>query len=145
MPSTTSAFTSSDSRTNNSHVLTRATCVLVPSSIMISLMMSSSTNRFDQLVNLTRFESLAKKKCEKENALTNWTFDFDQKVNIFKKGLSYSIFCVHSDFGIRFFIRDSKIVQTVQFPESWLLHKSGPKVKIFKNLSCPIFCIDSNF
>ena len=62
MPSTTSAFTSSDSRTYNSHVLTRATCVLVPSNIMISLMISSSTNRFDQPINLTRFESPATKK-----------------------------------------------------------------------------------
>ena len=34
----------------------------------------------------------------------------------------------------------------VQFPESWLFHKSWPKVKIFKpDLSCPIFHVDSNF
>ena len=37
-------------------------------------------------------------------------------------------------------------MQTIQFPESWLLHKSLPKVKIFKRgLSRPIFRVDSNF
>ena len=129
-------------------------------------MMSSSIPWSDPFVQTTRFdpdrpENLTrseppkiilkkqkqnnKKKWEK-NALTKWTFDFDQKVKIFKKGLSHSIFRVHSNFGIRFFVQDSEIVQTVQISESWLLHKFWPGVKIFKkNLSCPIFRKDSDF
>ena len=87
-----------------------------------------------------------KKKKERENTLTKWTFDLNQKVKIFKMDLSHSIFRVHSDFGTRFFIRSSKIVQIVQIPESWLLHKFWPRVKIFKNdLSCPIFHKDYDF
>ena len=56
-----------------------------------------------------------KKKEKKENALTKWTFDPHQKVKIFKMDLSHSIFRVHSDFGTRFFIRNSEIVQTSNF------------------------------
>ena len=80
--------------------------------------MSSSTNRFDRLTNLTWSEPPAKKKkkkTERENTLTNWTFDLDQKVKIFKMDLSHSIFQVHSDFGTCFFIRNSEIVQTSNF------------------------------
>ena len=41
--------------------------------------------------------------------------DFDQKVKIFKTDLSYSVFQVHSNFGICFFIRNSKIAQMSNF------------------------------
>ena len=68
------------------------------------------------------------------------------KVKTFRKCLSYSIFQVHSNFGIHFFIWDSKIAQTVQFLESWLLYKSWPKVKIFKkDLSCSVFHVGFDF
>ena len=81
---------------------------------------------------------------KKEKDLTKLNFDFNQNVKIFKRGLSHSVFRVHSNFGICFFVWDSKIVQTVQVLESWLLHKSWPKVKIFKkDLFCPIFHVDS--
>ena len=76
--------------------------------------------RFDPFI-LTRFESpkIKKfKKKKKEKGLTKLNFEFDQKVKIFKRGLSHSVSCVHFDFGIRFFVRDLEIVQTVQFPES---------------------------
>ena len=53
-----------------------------------------------------------KKKWEK-NALTKWTFNFDQKVKIYKRGLCHSVFRVHSNFGIRFFVQDLEIVQTI--------------------------------
>ena len=86
---------------------------------MTSLMTSSPTNRFDRPGNLTRSELPAKKKKkkerERENALTKWTFDLDQKVKIFKTDLFHSIFQVHSDFGTRFFIRSSEIVQMSSF------------------------------
>ena len=68
---------------------------------------------FDPFI-LTRFESPKKKK-KKEKGLTKLNFEFDQKVKISKMGLSYSVFRVHSNFGIRFFIRDSEIVQMAQF------------------------------
>ena len=67
------------------------------------------------------------------------------KVKIFRKSLSYSVFQVHSNFGIHFFIWDSKIAQTVQFPKIWFLHKSWPKVKIFKDLSCSVFHVGYDF
>ena len=87
-----------------------------------------------------------KKKKKRENALTKRTFDLDQKVKIFKTDLSHSIFRVHSDFGTRFFIRSSEIVQTSNFQKSWLLCKCWPNVKIFKmNLSCSIFRVHSDF
>ena len=56
-----------------------------------------------------------KKKRERENALTWWTFDLDQKVKIFKPDLSHSIFRVHSEFGTHFFIQNSEIVQMSSF------------------------------
>ena len=84
-------------------------------------MTSSTTNRFDRPGNRARSEPAAKKlkkkkeKKKKENALTKWTLDLDQKVKIFKMDLSHSIFRVHSDFGTRFFIRSSEIVQMSSF------------------------------
>ena len=68
---------------------------------------------FDPFI-LTRSESPKKKK-KKEKGLTKLNFEFDQKVKISKMGLSHSVFQVQSNFGIRFFIRDSEIVQTAQF------------------------------
>ena len=41
--------------------------------------------------------------------------NIDQKIKIFKTDLSHSIFRAHSDFGTRFFIRSSEIVQTSNF------------------------------
>ena len=76
------------------------------------------TNRFDRPGNRTRSEPPAKKKKkkrERENALTWWTFDLDQKVKIFKTDLSHSIFRVHFEFGTHFFIRNSEIVQMSSF------------------------------
>ena len=52
---------------------------------------------------------------EKKMLWPSLTFDFDQKVKIFKKGLTHSVFRVHSNFGICFIIRNLEIVQTVQF------------------------------
>ena len=70
----------------------------------------------------------------------NGPLTLTKKSKFSKGGLSHSVFCIHSDFEIHFFVQDSEIMQTIQFPESWLLHKSWPKVKIFKkDLSCPIF------
>ena len=87
-----------------------------------------------------------KKKTERENTSTKWTFNLNQKVKIFKTGLSHSIFQVHFDFGTRFFIQNSEIVQTSNFQKSWLLCKCWPNVKIFKmDLSCSIFRVHSNF
>jgi len=43
------------------------------------------------------------------------TFNFDQNVKIFKMDLSHSVFLVHSNFGIRLFIRNSEIAQTSNF------------------------------
>ena len=97
------------------HALTHAP------SAMTSRMMSSSSTRFDpdRPGNLTRSEPPQKKKKKKKvrekNALTKWTFDLDQKVKIFKIDLSHSIFRVHSDFGTRFFIRNSEIAQMSSF------------------------------
>ena len=74
--------------------------------------------------------------------MTKLNFEFDRKVKISKMGLSHSVFQVHSNFGIRFFIQDSEIVQTAQFLKIWLLHESWPKVKIFKtDLSHLVFLI----
>ena len=61
-------------------------------------------------------------KKKKKKALTK--VNIWLKVKIFKTDLSHSIFRVHFDFGICFFIQDLGIVQMVQFPESLLLHKS---------------------
>ena len=52
---------------------------------------------------------------KKKKALTMLNFDFDQKVKIFKIGLSHSVFRIHSNFEIRFFIRSSEIAQTLDF------------------------------
>ena len=59
---------------------------------MTSWMMSSSTNQLTRLSKPTRFDP-------------------------FILILTHSVFCVHSDFGIHFFVRDSEIVQIVQFPK----------------------------
>ena len=78
-------------------------------------------------VPLTRPESVTRSEPpekKKKKALTKRTFDFDQKVKIFKKGLTHSVFHVNSNFGICFIIRNLEIVQTVQFLKNWLLHKS---------------------
>ena len=91
-----------------------------------SWMMSSPTlltrwSRFDlDRPGLTRIQTACqkKKKFLRENTLTKWTFDHDQKIKIFKTDLSHSIFRVHSDFGTHFFIRGSKIVQTSNFQKS---------------------------
>ena len=108
------------------HALTRAfsatTSCITSSSIPRSDPFVQST-RFDpdQPENLTRskpLEIIFKKKVREKNVLTKWTFDFDQKVKIFKRGLSHFIFRVHSNFGICFFAQDSEIVQTVQIPKS---------------------------
>ena len=64
--------------------------------------------------------------------MTKRTFDFDEKVKIFKRGLSHSVFRIHSNFGIRFFVQDLEIVQTLQIPKSWLLDKSWPKSQNFQ-------------
>ena len=95
---------------------------------------------------LTRIRTISKKKKMRENTLIKWTFDHDQKIKIFKTDLSHSIFRVHSDFGTRFFIRNSEIVQTSNFQKSWLLCKCWPNVKIFEmDLSCSIFRVHSDF
>ena len=71
-----------------------------------------------------------------------WPLTLTKKSKISKKGLSHSIFRVHSNFGIRFFVWDFEIVQTVRFPKSWLSHKSWPKSQNFQewlvlpNFSC---------
>ena len=96
---------------------------------------------FDPFI-LTRSESPEKKERKKEKGLTKLNFEFDQKVKISKMGLSHSVFRVHSNFGIRFFIWDLEIVQTAQFLKIWLLHESWPKVKIFKtDLSHSVFWV----
>ena len=83
---------------------------------------------------------------EKKKLWPSGPLTLTKKVKIFKRGLSHSVFRVHSNSRIRFFVQDSEIMQTVQIPKSWLLHKFRPRVKIFKkDLSCPIFLIDSDF
>ena len=52
-----------------------------------------------------------------KNALTKWTFDFDKKFKIFKRGLSHSVFFVHSNFEIRFFFC-SKLGNCADCPNS---------------------------
>ena len=65
---------------------------LVISHALTRAMMSSSTNQLTRLSKPTRFDP-------------------------FILILTHSVFCVHSDFGIHFFVRDSEIVQIVQFPK----------------------------
>ena len=84
--------------------------------------------------SVTRSESPEKKNGVKKKALTKQTFDFDQKVKIFKKGLTHSVFHVHSNFGICFIIRNLEIVQTIQFLKNWLLHKSWSKSQNFQEV-----------
>ena len=99
-------------------------------------------------VHLTRSEPPTQKK-EKKKKKRLWpslNFDLGQKVKIFKMGLSQLVFQVHSNFGIRFFIRDLESVQMAQFLKSWLLHESWPKVIIFKTgLSHLVFRVHSDF
>ena len=114
------------------HVLTRADYLshvsMMPHVLTcaLSMMMSLWFDPFAQVdpvwpVHPDPIRTIWKKK---KKGLTKLNFDFDQKVKIPKMGLSHLVFRVHSNFGIRFFIRDLEIMQTVQFPESWLLHKS---------------------
>ena len=101
----------------------------------------------DRLENLTQSELPApnkkikkiKKKRKKEKVLTKLNFDFDQEVKIVKRGLSHLVFHIHSDFGIRFFVRQSKFEQIVQFPKSWLLHKYWLKVNFQEGPVLPNF------
>ena len=137
------------------HALTRAdsfSCVDTHHDVMgdvtthYGLIRLPRPTMFDLFI-LTRSKPPKKKKKKKERK------GFDQvklwiltKSQNFQTDLSHSVFQVHFDFGICFFVQDSEIVQTVQFPESWLLHKSWPKVKIFKkDLSRTIFHVDSDF
>ena len=75
--------------------------------------------------------------CKKnlKKTLTKWTFDFDQKVKIFKRGLSHSVFCVHSNFGIRFIIWNSEIAQTSNFQKVDFFINLDRKSK-FSRMTC---------
>ena len=92
---------------------------------------------------LTRFDpdpnrqKKKKKKREREKAWTKQTFDLDQKLKIFKTDLSHSIFRVHSDFGTRFFIRSSEIVQTSNFQKKLTFVQMLTKKSKFSKRTCP--------
>ena len=123
------------------------TCHVHPRASVVWCHWCRRQTRFDPPVqiwpNLTRW-SWPGLNYHKKRAST--MVDFDQKVKIFKADLSHSVFQIHSDFGICFFIRNSEIAQTSDFQKNWLLHKSWPKVKIFKtNLSHLVFRVHYNF
>ena len=83
--------------------------------------------KFDSFI-LTQSEPLEKKK----KALSKLAFDFDQKVKIFKRGLSHSVFRIHFDFGICFSVRDSGIVQTIKFPKKLTFVQILTKIQNFQ-------------
>ena len=87
------------------------------------------------------FLHLKLRNCTNVQFLKSWLLHKSwPKVKIFKNDLSCSIFHIHSNFGVRSFIWDSKIEQMAQFQDTWLLCWSRSKVKIFEsNLSCSIF------
>ena len=112
------------------HALTRALPVLWCHDVV------TLHTRFNPFIQLTRFEPdrpdsncLKKKKKKKKREREKkklWPIGpltLTKKVKIFKRGLSHSVFRVHSNSRIRFFVQDLEIMQTVQIPESWLLHK----------------------
>ena len=71
-----------------------------------------------------------KKKKERENALTWWTFDLDQKVKIFKTDLSHSIFYIPILRPVSSFEAQKLCKRPVS--KSWLLHICWPKSKNFQ-------------
>ena len=77
----------------------------------------------------------------------NWLSCWNQpKVKIFKPHLPYSIFRVHSKFGVYFFIWESKIAQMVWFYNYWLWSELWPRIKTFEqSLSYSDFHKDSDF
>ena len=107
-------FTCSHVPIRASHVspwcLTRSHAPLQLYDVIMTLLPTFSLTRIGNPVR-----TAWKKKIFLKKALTKRTFDFDQKVKIFKKGLTHLVFSVHSNFGIRFIIRNLEIVQTVQF------------------------------
>ena len=114
---------------------TRAIRVHVPSSTMTSLMMSSPLPEFDldPLGNLTRSSWPSPNRWKKKKkALSKLAFDFDQKVKIFKRGLSHSVFHIHFNFGICFSVRDSGIVQTIKFPKKLTFVQILTKIQNFQ-------------
>ena len=59
----------------------------------------------------------ARKLCKRQISKKSWLLcKCWPNIKIFKMGLSYSIFRVHSNFGVRFIIWDSKIAQMAQIP-----------------------------
>ena len=102
--------------------------------------------------SLTRFLGLDPNRWPSSNRLRKkmlWpslTFDFDQKVKNFKKRPVPLSFSRTFQFWNPFLCSRLWIVQTIQFPKSWLLHKSWPKCQNFQEWPvCLIFHVDSNF
>ena len=98
--------------------------------------------------SLTRFLGLDPNRWPGSNRLRKkmlWpslTFDFDQKVKNFKKRPVPLSFSRTFQFWNPFLCSRLWIVQTIQFPKSWLSHKSWPKSQNFQewpvlpNFSC---------
>ena len=132
-PPETSAFTSTDSRADVSHLHAPAsstclhahTCPLHMTSSSITPVWPGPTWKSNPV------RTACKKKKKSFDQVELWLY---QKVKIFKNGLFHSVFWVHSDFEIRFFIWSSEIVQTVQFLKNWLLHRSWPKSQNFQEV-----------
>ena len=104
-------FTRLHAPTRKSHTLHASRTHMRPSSVMMSWWRHSPGQP-----HLTRsLDSIQTAWKKKKKVWPSLNFDLDQKVKIFKIGPSHSVFWVHSDFGIHYFIQDSEIVQMAQF------------------------------
>ena len=79
--------------------------------------------------------------------LENWLLHKSwQKVKIFIKDLSCSVFRIHFDCGFYLFFWESRIAQILWFYNCWLWCKLWPRIKIFeKYFSHLVFCEDFDF
>ena len=85
--------------------------------------------------------------CANVQLLESWLFHKSWlKVKIFKSDLSCPIFRVDSNFGVYFFIWESKIAQIVWFYSYWLRCELWPRIKMpEQSLSYSNFFKDSDF
>ena len=123
----------------------------MPHALTRTPMTSSSTNQFglDRPKNHTQIQTTCKKKKKKkgrENALTKLDLWLWLKSQNFQNRPVLLGFLSTFQFWDPFLHSKLGNYASIRFLESWLLHKSWPKVKIFKkDLSCSIFRIHSNF
>ena len=101
------------SRASMLHVLPRPIFWHAPQFYDVTKPGLARLSRFDPFILTRIWTTCQKRKKKEEKALT--MVDFDQKVKIFKTDLSHSVFRVHFNFGIRFFIWNLEIAQTSDF------------------------------